>query len=206
MGLLLFIESLKKQASGISGAVILWSILFGIILSYYFDSITLPRKFWTISILYISGLVLIDKDLLNIKLPTQGTILALGAGLCWAIANRGFKSGISLSNPTTYALFQEITVLIISAILLFRTSRKEQSISNNFLVKSKNVLLLAVLTVGGIMGSNFALYNSNIIYFTLISAVQPATTVFISKYIQKEKISNQQILGAMVLIIGAMMV
>ena len=67
-------------------------------------------------------------------------------------------------------------------------------------------MLLALLTVGGIMGANLALKSSTLIYFTLISAVQPATTVIISRYIQKEEINSRQIIGAGILIIAASLV
>ena len=62
---------------------------------------------------------------------------------------------------------------------------------------------MALLNLGGILGSNAAISKSTLFYFTLISAVQPATTVIISKYIQKEEINNRQLLGACLLIIGA---
>jgi drug/metabolite transporter (DMT)-like permease len=202
-GLLFFIQSVKHQASGLSGAVVLWSTLFGVLFSKAFDKNPLPETFGLVIALYLTGLSLIDKNILKASLPGRGTIMALGAGLCWALASRGFKTGISATNPTAFALFQESTVLIISMTVLFfqkNFSRPSYILSNNIF---KDVLLLALLTVGGIMGTNLALKSSTLMYFTLLSAVQPATTVIISKFIQKEEISSRQIIGAGLLIVGA---
>lgn len=206
IGLLFFIKSLKHQASGISGAVVLWSILFGVLFSKLIDDSPLPANFGFIIVLYITGIALIDKNILKVSLPNKGTLMALGAGLCWAIASRGFKTGISETNPTSFALFQEATVLIIATtVLLYQKNfpRVTIKLSNSIF---RDVAILALLTVGGIMGTNLAFKSSTLIYFTLISAVQPATTVIISKFIQKEEINSQQIIGAILLIIGAVIV
>lgn len=206
LGLLFFIQSVKFQASGLSGAVVLWSILFGVLFSKLLDKSPLPDTFGLVIVLYLTGLLLIDKNILKASLPRRGTLMALGAGLCWALASRGFKTGISTTNPTEFALFQEATVLIIATTMLFyqkKFSCLNFKISNNIF---KDVVLLALLTVGGIMGTNLALKSSTLLYFTLISAVQPATTVIISKYIQKEEINRRQIIGAVLLIIGATLV
>jgi len=117
-GLLFFIQSLKYQASGISGAVILWSILFGVLFSKTFDKSPLPDNFGVVFVLYLGGISLIDQNILKTSLPNKGTLMALLAGLCWALANRGFKTGISTTNPTAFALFQEATVLIIAMVVL----------------------------------------------------------------------------------------
>jgi uncharacterized membrane protein len=205
-GLLFFIQSVKHQASGLSGAVVLWSTLFGVLFSKAFDKSPLPDTFGLVIILYLTGLSLIDKNILKASLPRRGTVMALGAGLCWALASRGFKTGISETNPTAFALFQESTVLIISITVLFyqkNFSSFNYKLSNSIF---KDVLLLALLTVGGIMGTNLALKSSTLMYFTLLSAVQPATTVIISKFIQKEEINSRQIIGAVLLIIGASIV
>jgi drug/metabolite transporter (DMT)-like permease len=202
-GLLFFIQSVKHQASGLSGAVVLWSTLFGVLFSKAFDKSPLPDTFGLVIALYVTGLSLIDKNILKASLPGRGTLMALGAGLCWALASRGFKTGISTTNPTAFALFQEATVLIIAMTVhnyQNNFSGLNYKFSNNIF---KEVLLLAFLTVGGIMGTNLALKSSTLIYFTLISAVQPATTVIISKYIQKEEINSRQIIGAGMLILGA---
>jgi uncharacterized membrane protein len=206
LGLLFFIQSVKHQASGLSGAVVLWSTLFGVLLSKAFDRSPLPDTFGLVIALYVTGLSLIDKNILKATLPGRGTLMALGAGLCWALASRGFKTGISATNPTVFALFQEATVLIIAMTVHFyqkNFSSLNYKLSNNIF---KDVMLLALLTVGGIMGTNLALKSSSLLYFTLISAVQPATTVIISRYIQKEEINSRQIIGAGILIIAASIV
>ena len=103
-------------------------------------------------------------------------------------------------------MFQEATVLIIATtVLLYQKNfpRVTIKLSNSIF---RDVAILALLTVGGIMGTNLAFKSSTLIYFTLISAVQPATTVIISKFIQKEEINSQQIIGAILLIIGAVIV
>ena len=206
IGLLLFIKSLKYQASGISGSVILWSILFGVLFSKGIDKSPLPDNFPLVIILYLTGIALIDKNIIKISLPNKGTLMALGAGLCWALASRGFKTGISATNPTAFAMFQEATVLIIAATaLLYQKNfpRIKINLSNTIF---RDVAVLALLTVGGIIGTNLAFKSSTLIYFTLISAAQPATTVIISKFIQKEEINSRQIIGAILLIIGAIIV
>jgi uncharacterized membrane protein len=202
-GLLFFIQSVKHQASGLSGAVILWSTVFGVLLSKAFDKSPLPDTCGLVIVLYVIGLSLIDTNIMKASLPGRGTLMAFGAGLCWALASRGFKTGISATNPTAFALFQEATVLIIAMTVLFyqkNFSSVNYKLSNNIF---KDVMLLALLTVGGIMGTNLALKSSTLIYFTLISAVQPATTVIVSKFIQKEEINIRQIIGAGILILGA---
>jgi drug/metabolite transporter (DMT)-like permease len=206
LGLLFFIQSVKYQASGLSGAVVLWSTLFGVLFSKAFDKSPLPDTFGLVIALYLIGLSLIDKNIMKASLPGRGTLMALGAGLCWALASRGFKTGISATNPIVFALFQEATVLIIAIMVLFyqkKFSGLNYKLSNKIFV---DVLLLALLTVGGIMGTNLALKSSTLIYFTLISAVQPAATVIVSKFIQKEEINSRQIIGAGILIIAASIV
>lgn len=203
IGLLFFIKSLKLQASGISGAVVLWSILFGVLFSKIFDKSPLPDNFGVVFILYLVGISLIDQNILKTSLPNKGTLMALLAGLCWALASRGFKTSISATNPTAFALFQEATVLIIAMMVLaYQKKFPHTTIKlSNYIFR--DVLLLSILTVGGIIGTNLALKSSTLLYFTLISAVQPATTVIISRYIQKEEINSRQIIGAGMLILGA---
>lgn len=206
IGLLLFIKSLNYQASGISGSVILWSILFGVLFSKGIDNSPLPDNFPLVIILYLTGIALIDKNILKVSLPNKGTLIALGAGLCWAFASRGFKTGISATNPTAFALFQEATVLIIAATALLYQKNFPRITINLSNTIFRDVAILALLTVGGIIGTNLAFKSSTLIYFTLISAAQPATTVIISKFIQKEEINSRQIIGAILLIIGAIIV
>lgn len=206
IGLLLFIKSLKYQASGISGSVILWSILFGVLFSKGIDKSPLPDNFPLVIILYLTGIALIDKNIIKVSLPNKGTLMALGAGLCWALASRGFKTGISATNPTAFAMFQEATVLIIAATALLYQKNFPRITINLSNTIFRDVAILALLTVGGIIGTNLAFKSSTLIYFTLISAAQPATTVIISKFIQKEEINSRQIIGAILLIIGAIIV
>ena len=206
IGLLLFIKSLKYQASGISGSVILWSILFGVLFSKGIDKSPLPDNFPLVIILYLTGIALIDTNIIKVSLPNKGTLIALGAGLCWALASRGFKTGISATNPTAFAMFQEATVLIIAATALLYQKNFPRITINLSNTIFRDVAILALLTVGGIIGTNLAFKSSTLIYFTLISAAQPATTVIISKFIQKEEINSQQIIGAILLIIGAIIV
>jgi len=154
--------------------------------------------------LSIAGLLLIDSELFNKIKPNKGTMLAMGAGLCWAIATRGFKSEITVKHPSLFALFQEMVVLIISLALVF-AQRKSTSLEHTS-SPIKGLLIIAILTIGGIMGSNLAIANSNMMYFSMISAVQPATTVIVSRFFQKEDISNLQIIGAILLIVAASLI
>jgi hypothetical protein len=201
IGLYFFIASIRLQASGISAAVVLWGSLFGIMISYFIDHTPFPSNIYPISILSIAGLLLIDSGLFqNIK-PNKGTLFAISAGLCWAIASRGFKSEITATHPSLFALFQEMVVILISLIITF--SQKPKNIFKFSGSNLKGLLLIALLTIGGILGSNLAISKSNMMYFSMISVVQPATTVIVSRYVQKEKISNIQIIGAILLIIAA---
>jgi drug/metabolite transporter (DMT)-like permease len=128
----------------------------------------------------------------------------MGAGLCWAIASRGFKSEITVTHPSLFALFQEMVVMIISLFIVF-AQRKNTSLKYTG-SPIKGFLIIAILTIGGIMGSNLAIANSNMMYFSMISAVQPATTVIVSRFFQKEDISNLQIIGAILLIVAASLI
>jgi len=201
LGLYLFIASIRLQASGISAAVVLWGSLFGTMLAFFIDDAAFPPNIYPVTILSIAGLLLIDSGLFkNIKI-NKGTLLAMGAGLCWAIASRGFKTEITTTHPSLFALFQEIVVLIISFGFVF--AQKKKSTFKYHGSQLKGLLTIALLTVGGIMGSNLAIASSNLIYFSMISVVQPATTVIVSKFIQKEDINIRQIIGAGMLILGA---
>jgi len=201
LGLYLFIASIRLQASGISASVVLWGSLFGVMMSNFIDHTPFPTNIFPISILSITGLIFIDSGLFkNIK-PNKGTLLAMGAGLCWAIAGRGFKSEITVTHPILFALFQEMVVMIISLAFLFAQRKKESLEYTSSPIKG--LLIIALLTIGGIIGSNLAIANSNMMYFSMISAVQPATTVIVSRFFQKEDISNLQIIGAILLIIAA---
>jgi len=201
LGLYLFIASIRLQASGISASVVLWGSLFGIMMSNFIDHTPFPTNIFPISILSITGLIFIDSGLFkNIK-PNKGTLLAMGAGLCWAIASRGFKSEITVTHPSLFALFQEMVVMIISLAFLFAQRKRTSLEYTSFPIKG--LLIIALLTIGGIIGSNLAIEKSNMMYFSMISAVQPATTVIVSRFFQKEDISNLQIVGAILLIIAA---
>jgi drug/metabolite transporter (DMT)-like permease len=201
LGLYLFIASIRLQASGISAAVVIWGSLFGTMLAFFIDDAAFPTNIYPVTILSIARLLLIDSGLFkNIKI-NKGTLLAMGAGLCWAIASRGFKTAITTTHPSLFALFQEIVVLIISFGIVF--AQKKKSTFKYHGSQLKGLLTIALLTVGGIMGSNLAIASSNLMYFSMISVVQPATTVIVSKFIQKETISNHQITGAVLLIVAA---
>lgn len=201
IGLYFFIASIRLQASGLSAAVVLWGSVFGILMSHFIDHTAFPVTIYPIAILSILGLLLIDNGLFkNIK-PNKGTMMAMAAGLCWAIASRGFKVSITSTHPGVLALFQEIVVLLISMTIV--VAQKKKTTNEYNFSQLKWLFLIALLTLGGILGSNFAIAKSDLMYFSLISVVQPATTVIVSRYFQKEDISNLQIIGALLLIIAA---
>jgi drug/metabolite transporter (DMT)-like permease len=94
-----------------------------------------------------------------------------------------------------------MVVMIISLAFLFAQRKRTSLEYTSFPIKG--LLIIALLTIGGIIGSNLAIEKSNMMYFSMISAVQPATTVIVSRFFQKEDISNLQIVGAILLIIAA---
>lgn len=199
LGLLCFTHSLKDHPSGISGSLILYMVLFGSIVAHFFAGDQLPSHFGWILAMYICGLILLDPQFLQLRLPVRGTWLSLAAAACWAIANLGFKGGIMDSGPWAFSLTQELTVLLATGMMQFG-----QRISlPRFTSRLGTVFLISLLTIGGVVCCNLALGKLSVMQFTLISIAQPVATLFISNLYFKEELQAKQWFGGFLIISGS---
>lgn len=204
-GLLLLTRSLMLTPAGISGSVVMALSLFGALVAHFFRGEPWPGYLLHIVYLYVVGLALIDKSVLRTFVPDRATLLALGAAACWALANIGFKKGIGEVGAYTFAWMQELVVLILSgAWLLIRKGTGAPVPEEMDEQRSRApIVLLAVLTVGGIVCTNLAIERLTLMQFAWISMVQPVATVVVSKWVQREEMSIRQLLGAAFLMAGA---
>ena len=135
----------------------------------------------------------------------QGSILSSEISIL--VTNRWSKVAVEDymdNNEEVFMLFYFMTIYIFSIVSLAFVFAQRKSTNLEYTSSPiKGLLIIALLTIGGITGSNLAIANSNMMYFSMISAVQPATTVIVSRFFQKEDISNLQIIGAILLITAA---
>lgn len=201
-GLILLTQSLRYNPSGISGSVVTVLSLFGGLTAHFIRNEPWPEYLLYIIYLYAVGIALIDKAVLQTFLPDKGVLLALSAAACWGVANLGFKEGIDQMGAYTFAWLQELVVLTGSgAWLLYRKMKTGHTVEEK--QEKGHILILAFLTLGGIVCCNVALGRLSLMQFACISMVQPVATVVISKWIQCEQISARQLTGAAFLLAGA---
>lgn len=202
-GLILLLLSLKEQASGISCSLLMFSSLIGATVAHYINRDPWPTHLLIIIVVFLIGTILIDPDILRKWRPRKKTYLAIGAALCWAIANIGFKKGIATIGALPFALLQEITVFIASLSFIFIKNRSTKEIWSIKIKEIAYIWPLAIFVVAGIVCTNLSLNKLSLMQFAWVTMTQPVSTLIISKWIQREMISIKQIAGAILLIIGS---
>lgn len=203
LGLWCFVRSTTHQPSGVSGTLILSLGLFGALAAWLGAGDAPPRNLGILVILYGAGVLLIDHKLLERRIPTRGTLLALTAAACWAIANLGFKQLVQETGLWTFSLLQESVVFVVGAVIALR----------NKAVQSKPVraagltdtLALALFTLGGVLGCNLSIGRLSVMQFAWISAVQPVATLFVAALFLGERLPIRQLIGGLILIAAAIL-
>lgn len=203
LGLWFFVRSTRYQSSGVSGTLILCLGFFGALAAWLGEGDQLPRNFPLLATLYVLGVVLLDPEMLRLRVPGKGTFLVLAAAACWAFANLGFKTYITAEGVWVFSLVQESVVLLsgLALGLFLKTERTRFPLHTGL----KMVWPLALLTLGGVIGCNLAMDRLSVMQFAWIAMVQPVTTLFVSSIIQREPLTIRQLTGGMVLIIASIL-
>ena len=207
LGLVFFTRSLVSQPAGVSGVLILFLGIFGSLVAFYDGAAELPAHLPLILLLYISGFLLIDSGLLvQRKRPDSGNLMALSAALCWALASYGMKKTMMTTGPWVMGSLQEWTVFSISGMVVLYTSRGKDYLPNPQTSGFKTVfpvVVLALLTIAGVVMTNLSMHRLNLFQIALVSMVQPASTLLFSRVVQNEKLNLREITGGLLLMAGA---
>lgn len=207
LGLVLFTRSLATQPAGVSGVLILFLGIFGSLVAFIDGNSDLPGQLPLILLFYLSGFLLIDNGiLLQQRRPDMGHLLALGAALCWAVASFGMKKTMTITGPWVMGSLQEWTVFTISGLVVLYSSRGKDYLPNPQTGGVKTVfpvVVLALLTIGGVVMTNLSMHRLNLFQIALVSMVQPASTLLFSRVVQNEKLNLREITGGLLLMAGA---
>jgi hypothetical protein len=154
-------------------------------------------------IVAIAGILLLDSPVNKARQSSpknsiKGTLIAIFAAICWAIANLGFKTSIPELGIYTFSFLQEATVLLVSGSAVF-ISRPLHS-SN----RKENLLIffIAILTIVGVIFNNLGMDRLPLHLFSLLVLVQPLTTLLVAYGWLKERPTNKQWLGSALLLVG----
>lgn len=199
VGLILFIQSQKWMAVGLSGTIICVSSLVTTGLSWVYLQ-EVPSTFFLIGIgVSLVGIGLMERSWKPSSLTRKGIVLAFSAACCWGFANLGFKQLIPRVGTLPFSVFQEATVLAFSAALFIATKTPGKTRARFF---EPLMVWISFCTVLGIALSNTGMKTLPLHQFSLVVLVQPLTTLLLSRLWLHESLENRQKVGVLLLLIG----
>ncbi|MEY4594492.1 MAG: EamA-like transporter family [Bacteroidota bacterium] len=151
----------------------------------------------------VTGVILLDRPVTKATQHSQknqiiGTLIAICAATCWAIANLGFKTSIPELGIYSFCFLQEATVLLISgSAMLINRSYYPPTNKDHLLI-----FFIAALTIVGVIFNNLGMNQLPLNLFSLLVLAQPLTTFLVAYGWLKERPTKVQWVGSALLLTG----
>jgi uncharacterized membrane protein len=154
----------------------------------------------------IVGIVLVSLDLkaLHGSDLKKGIGYALLAALFWGITFPFFGTFSNKLGVYTFAFILEFTVFVVSMLQSILINKNNQVLpsKNELLVSWKLILLVSVTGAFGSITMNAGYATGLISVVAAVTSITPLISVLIGRIFLREKMTMQQYLGAVVIVVG----
>lgn len=204
-GLYLFIYSMTYAPAYHSGLTISLSSVLSAMFGCLLLNDPFSSRLLVAFVLAITGALLLDRPQASASRTEKaklikGSLLAVSAASCWAVANLGFKSSIQAVGAFPFSFLQETVVLLVSGIVVMI---KEKHSSPTTKVRTKRLIpLIGLLTIIGVICNNLGIGQLPLSIFGLLVLAQPLTTTVVAYIWLKERPTITQWLGSILLLSG----
>lgn len=151
-------------------------------------------------------LVLFSSTSTGIDNISMGNITAIGSGMAFALYVILTRICAAKLHPVTFTLINFVTMLLLSFLgflLPLPTNWNIQINPNNFLELVLSAFVLGVMTLCSYLLNNFGIRKIGATRSAMISATVPALTVIFAGLIIQETLPLVQVLGVLLITLGA---
>lgn len=204
-GLYFFNKSLKNTVSGITITVTGMGTIIGFLAAVFIYHEKITALNIISSVLGALGLWCLEKlnpAFFRLKF-SKGLFYAILSMIFWRIGIL-FPISINKIGIILFSLVLELTVFFTS-VILFSCSKEVKSFKiSNLKPNSLVILMIAISNFFGILGSHLALQATSAVNYTLLGFLYPITTFSISIFYHREKYSNIQYIGILIILFGGL--
>lgn len=204
-GLYFFNQSLKHTASAVSITVAGMGTLVGFMIAVFVYHETITPINIASSILGMLGLWCLEKlnsSFFKLKF-SKGMLFGLLSMLFWRVGGL-FPLAIDKVGILLFSVILELTVCLISSILLISSGKTLQITKSNTLIHAPIILAIALTNFVGILGNHLSLKFTSMVNYTLLSLLAPLVTFSMSLFWYKERYTAIQWLGFFIIIFGGL--
>ncbi|MFM7079793.1 MAG: EamA family transporter [Bacteroidota bacterium] len=199
VGLVMFIRSVRSgfvsKSVPLLGFISFWGILSSVLL--FNHSFQLSMMLPSIA-MFVGFLLLSTNDFKSFNFD-KSLLLAMGAAFCWGITIPAFADLSRDGGTWKLSAIQEGMVLLVATVAYWFKPVTDLRVNKGFGLP----VLIGLLTVAGVGGTNYVLGNISPLVFSLLCLAQPAVSLLVAYAIMSERMSRIQWLGTMLLITGS---
>jgi len=205
LGDLVLFQSYVVIGSRTAALIMSFSPMLTAIIGWFFLKEKLSPKEITAIIISVAGIVTaISNRRMKLNIPLKGFLLALGGALGQSLGMILSKKGIGDYDPFAATQIRAIFGIVSFAIMITALGRWKK-----VLAATKNTSSMTAVTIGSIFGpfigvvmALFAIQHANTGIASTLMALVPIFIIWPSSIMFREKIKPQQIIGAIISILG----
>lgn len=199
VGLVMFIRSVRSgtvsKAVPLLGFISFWGVMSSVLLFHHTfeSSLLLPA-----CMMFTGFLLLSSNDFKSFDFD-KGLLLAMGAAFCWGITIPAFAELSRDGSAWKLSAIQEGMVLVVATIAYWF-----RPVGDLRMNKGAGLpMLIGLLTVIGVGGTNYVLGSVSPLVFSLLCLVQPAVSLLMAYAALGERMNRYQWIGTVMLLAGS---
>lgn len=199
VGLVMFIRSVRSgfviKSVPLLGFISFWGVMSSVLL--FNHSFQFAMMAPSIA-MFVGFLMLSTSDFKNFNFD-KSLLLAMGAAFCWGITIPAFADLSRDGASWKLSAIQEGMVLIVATVAYWFKPVTDLRTNKGLGLP----VLIGLLTVIGVGGTNYVLGKISPLVFSLLSLAQPAVSLLVAYAVMGERMSWIQWLGVLMLISGS---
>lgn len=207
LGLFFFLKSMEYAPVSITVALSSANI-FGILTAIFIVGEKFTVAYLLVFLIAIMGILLSQHVNLQGSLFqwNKGATFALLASLFWGITYPLFKfvSPAVGALPLSFILESSVTLMALFWAIASKMTHHTKPLFTK--VQVWHYIFLALLLIGGTLFYNLAIQNLSVLHLNLINNFQYLVSIFFAIVIYREKLTNYQILGMLLIFLSIVLV
>ena len=199
VGLVLFIRGVRSGSVSKGVPILAFISFWGVLSSTLFFNQSFQTAYFLPAILLVIGFFIVNLKELNLFEFDKGTWMIMLAAFCWGITIPAFAE---LSKGDAFwklSAIQECMVLLVSAVAYWFRPVADLRVNKGLGLP----LLIGILTVAGVGGTNFVLGQISPVVFSLLCLTQPAVSLLVAYLSLDERLTTIQWVGVILLLSGS---
>jgi len=195
----MFIRSVRSgtvsKAVPLLGFISFWGVMSSVLLFHHTfeSSLLLPA-----CMMFTGFLLLSSNDFKSFDFD-KGLLLAMGAAFCWGITIPAFAELSRDGSAWKLSAIQEGMVLVVATVAYWF-----RPVGDLRMNKGAGLpMLIGLLTVIGVGGTNYVLGSVSPLVFSLLCLVQPAVSLLMAYAALGERMNRYQWIGTVMLLAGS---